>query len=121
MGRGSADKGCLGIGLVFLPFALGLGYVLVVGAWRFVRFLWTTGGPRLAEGDPAAWGGLGAAVLLGAVVALVYWHAGRDGGPHPVRGRAVYRGEDWHWEADPLEYPPEERWPGTDRRRPPPS
>lgn len=30
MSRGNVDKGCLGLGLFFLPFGLGVGYVLVV-------------------------------------------------------------------------------------------
>ncbi|MFD0369659.1 hypothetical protein [Streptomyces sp. NPDC059071] len=115
MKRRSVDKGCLGIGLVFLPFALGLGYVLVVAAWRFGRFLWTTGGPRLAEGDPAAWAVLGTVLFLGAVIALIHWHAGRDGGPSPVPGRRVHQGEDWHWEPDPIDYPPRRE---TDTRPP---
>lgn len=109
MRRGRVDKGCLGIGLVFLPFALGLGYVLVMAAWRFGRFLWTTGGPRLSEGDPAAWTVLGLVLFLSAVIALIYWHAGRDGGPNPVPGRAVYHGEDWHWEPDPTEPQPQRK------------
>ncbi len=122
MGRRSVDKGCLGIGLVFLPFALGLGYVLVVAAWRLGRYLWTTGGPRLADGDPAAWTVLGMVLFLFAVIALIHWHAGRDGGPNPRPGRAVHQGEDWYWEPDPVEYPPKPRpkpHPDGGTRRPP--
>ncbi|GHH43500.1 hypothetical protein GCM10018773_29650 [Streptomyces candidus] len=100
------DKGCLGLGLVFLPFGLGLGYVLVVGAWRFGRFLWTTGGPRLAEGDPKAWTALGMVLFFVAVVVFIHRDAGRNGGPNPRPGRAVHRGEDWYWQPDPIEYPP---------------
>lgn len=117
MRRGSVDKGCLGIGLVFLPFAIGLGYVLVMAAWRIGRFLWTTGGPRLAEGDPTAWIAFGMVFFLMAVIGLIHWHAGRNGGPNPVPGRAVYEGEDWRWEPDPIEYPPERN--SDDTRRPP--
>ncbi|MFD8013539.1 hypothetical protein [Streptomyces sp. NPDC058955] len=106
MRRGGVDKGCLGLGLVFLPFALGLGYVAVMAAWRLGRFLWTTGVPRLATGDPGAWIALGMVVFLLVVIALIHGHAGRDGGPSPVPGRRVYQGEDWHWEPDPVEYPP---------------
>ncbi|MFF6776510.1 hypothetical protein ACFY8W_23540 [Streptomyces sp. NPDC012637] len=115
--RGSVDKGCLAIALVFLPFALGLGYVLVMVAWRLGRYLWTTGGPRLAAGDPAAWAVLGMVLFFSAVIALIHWHAGRDGGPNPVPGRAVHQGEDWYWEADPIEYPPQQK---SDTRHPPP-
>ncbi|MEU3607502.1 hypothetical protein AB0E83_18970 [Streptomyces sp. NPDC035033] len=110
------DVGCLAVGVVFLPFGLGLGYVLVMAVWRFGRYLWTTGGPRLAEGDPAAWTVLGMVLFFVAVVAFIHWHAGRDGGPNPLPGREVHRGEDWYWEAERVEYPPK---PETDLRRPP--
>ncbi|MFJ5711604.1 hypothetical protein [Streptomyces sp. NPDC093105] len=118
MRREGVDKGCLGLGLVFLPFALGLGYVAVMAVWRLGRYLWTTGVPRLAEGDPTAWTALGMAGLLVVVIALVYWHAGRDGGPSPLPGRVVHQGEDWRWEPDPIAYPPKPRpaAPGAPRR-----
>ncbi|MFG2925043.1 hypothetical protein ACGFYA_26500 [Streptomyces sp. NPDC048305] len=109
MGRGNTNRACLGVGLLFLPFAVGLGYVLVVAAWRLGRFLWTVAGPRLAEGDPATWVALGMVVFLAAVIVLIFRHAGRDGGPSPVPGRAVHQGEDWYWNAEPIDYPPERK------------
>ncbi|WP_282696361.1 hypothetical protein [Streptomyces sp. CC208A] len=117
MSRGNLDKGCLAVGLVLLPFLLGLGYVLVVAAWRLGRYLWTTGGPRLAEGDPAAWTVAGMVLFFVAVVALIHWDAGRNGGPNPRPGRAVHQGEDWYWEPDPTEPPPKPK-PGPEH--PPP-
>ncbi|MFC8896558.1 hypothetical protein [Streptomyces cinereoruber] len=117
MSRGSVDKGCLALGLVFLPFVLGLGYVLVMMVWRLGRFLWTTGGPRLAEGDPMAWTVLGMVLFFVAVVVFIHWDAGRDG-PNPRPGRAVHQGEDWYWEPDRIEYPPK---PEGGSRRPPSS
>ncbi|MGW7413857.1 hypothetical protein [Streptomyces sp. NPDC054863] len=110
------DKGCLGLGLVFLPFGLGLGYVLVMAVWRLGRFLWTTGGPRLAEGDPMAWTALCMVLFFVAVVAFIHWDAGRNGGPSPRPGRTVHQGEDWYWQPDRIEYPPK---PEDDSRRPP--
>ncbi|MER7700163.1 hypothetical protein [Streptomyces sp. NPDC096095] len=115
MSRRNVDKGCLGLGLVFLPFGLGLGYVVVMAAWRLARFLWTTGGPLLAEGDPKAWTALGMVLFFVALVVFFHCDAGRDG-PNPRPGRAVHQGEDWYWEPDPIEYPPK---PQNDWRRPP--
>ncbi|MFF5504563.1 hypothetical protein ACF1E9_12790 [Streptomyces roseolus] len=106
MDRKGVDKGCLGLGLIFLPFAVGLGYALLMMAWRLGRYLWTTGVPRLAEGDAGAWTVFGMVLFLVAVVAFIHWLAGRDGGPSPRPGRAVHQGEDWYWKADPIEYPP---------------
>ncbi|MFC8626171.1 hypothetical protein [Streptomyces anulatus] len=107
MSRGNVDKGCLGLGLFFLPFGLGVGYVLVVATWRFGRFLWTTGGPRLAEGDPKAWAAVGVVLFFVGVVAFIYWDAGRNGGPNPQPGRKVYQGEDWYWQPDDHKRPQE--------------
>ncbi|MDQ0985230.1 hypothetical protein [Streptomyces sp. V2I9] len=104
------DVGCLAVGVVFLPVGLGLGYVLVMAAWRIGHFLWSTGGPRLAEGDPTAWAAAGVILFLLAVVAFIYWDAGRDGGPSPRPGRAVHQGEDWYWQ---VEDPPKPRRDGS--------
>ncbi|MYR78576.1 hypothetical protein K7395_25290 [Streptomyces filamentosus] len=114
--REKMDMACLAYALVVLPFLLGLGYVVVVGAWRLGRFLWTDGGPLLAEGDPKAWTALGMVLFFVAVVAFITWDAGRNGGPNPRPGRKVYRGDDWHWEVDQTEYPQK---PKDDPRRPP--
>ncbi|MFJ6613986.1 hypothetical protein ACIQPT_27310 [Streptomyces sp. NPDC091289] len=103
--REKMEPACLAFGLVVLPFCLGVGYVLVVLAWRLGRFLWTDGGRLLAEGDPKAWVLLGMVLFFVAVVAFINWDAGRNGGPSPRPGRAVHWGEDWHWVADPIEYP----------------
>ncbi|MFE2290047.1 hypothetical protein [Streptomyces sp. NPDC059452] len=116
MTREKSDKACLVLGLVLLPFCLGLGYVVVGAAGRLGRFLWTEGGPLLAEGNLKAWAVLGMVLFFVAVVAFINWDAGRNGGPSPRPGRMVYRGEDSYWEADPIEYP---RRPEDDSRRPP--